>query len=62
MRRIQKYSLKEAPEEFLKTHPYFRKYGDKIIFYRITFSEEKDIFKKIKATPEEVAKMKLYLK
>lgn len=60
--KIQKYSLKEAPEEFLKTHPYFRKYGDKIIFYRITFSEEKDIFKKIKATPEEVAKMKLYLK
>ena len=48
--------------DFLKNHPYFRRYGDKIIFFRITYPEEKEIFKKIKATPEEVAKMKLYLK
>ena len=60
--KIQKYSLKDAPEDFLKNHPYFRRYGDKIIFFRITYPEEKEIFKKIKATPEEVAKMKLYLK
>ena len=60
--KIQKYLLKDAPEDFLKNHPYFRRYGDKIIFFRITYPEEKEIFKKIKATPEEVAKMKLYLK
>ncbi len=60
--KIQKYSLKDAPEDFLKNHPYFRRYGDKIIFFRITYPEEKEIFKKIKATSEEVAKMKLYLK
>ena len=60
--KIQRYSLKDAPEDFLKNHPYFRRYGDKIIFFRITYPEEKEIFKKIKATPEEVAKMKLYLK
>lgn len=60
--KIQKHSLKDAPDDFLKNHPYFRRYGDKIIFFRITYPEEKEIFKKIKATPEEVAKMKLYLK
>lgn len=60
--KIQKHSLKDAPEDFLKNHLYFRRYGDKIIFFRITYPEEKEIFKKIKATPEEVAKMKLYLK
>ena len=60
--KIQKHSLKDAPEDFLKNHPYFRRYGDKIIFFRITYPEEKEIFKKMKVTPEEVAKMKLYLK
>ena len=41
--KIQKYSLKDAPEDFLKNHPYFRRYGDKIIFFRITYPEEKEI-------------------
>lgn len=59
---ISKYDLKNAPEDFLKNHPYFRKHADKIIFYRITFSSDKEILKKINATSEEVAKMKLYLK
>lgn len=58
---ITKYSITNAPEDFLKTHPYFRRYGDKIIYFRITFPSEKEIFKKIRATPEEIAKMKLYL-
>ena len=60
--KIQKYAITDAPEDFLKTHPYFRKYGEKIIFYRVSFPSEKEIFKKIKATPEEVTKMKMYLK
>lgn len=60
--KVSKHTLKTAPEDFLKNHPYFRKYGEKIIFYRITFSSDKEIFEKIKATPEEVAKMKMYLR
>lgn len=60
--KIQKYNLLDAPDEFLKSHPYFRKYGEKIIFYRVSFPNEKEIFKKIKASPEEISKMKLYLK
>ena len=60
--KIQKYAITDAPEDFLKTHPYFRKYGEKIIFYRVSFPSEKEIFKKIKATPEEITKMKMYLK
>ena len=60
--KIQKYTITDAPEDFLKTHPYFRKYGEKIIFYRVSFPSEKEIFKKIKATPEEITKMKMYLK
>ena len=60
--KIQKYAIIDVPEDFLKTHPYFRKYGEKIIFYRVSFPSEKEIFKKIKATPEEITKMKMYLK
>lgn len=60
--KVSKHTLKTAPEDFLKNHPYFRKYGEKIIFYRITFSSDKEIFEKIKATPDEVAKMKMYLR
>ena len=60
--KIQKYAITDAPEDFLKTHPYFRKYREKIIFYRVSFPSEKEIFKKIKATPEEITKMKMYLK
>lgn len=60
--KVTKHTLKTAPEDFLKNHPYFRKYGEKIIFYRITFSSDKEIFEKIKATPDEVAKMKMYLR
>lgn len=59
---VPKYTLKDAPEDFLKTHPYFRKYGEKIIFYRISFPSDKEIFSKIKVPPEEINKMKLYLK
>lgn len=59
---IEKYSILNAPEEWLKSHPYFRYYSEKIIFYRINYSSEKEIFKKLKAKPEDEAKMKLYLK
>ncbi|MDO4764157.1 MAG: hypothetical protein Q4A00_07230 [Flavobacteriaceae bacterium] len=60
--KIQKYTLKDAPEDFLKRHPYFRKFADKIIFYRVSFPSDKEIFSKINATSEEITKMKWYLK
>ncbi len=59
---IEKYSILDAPEEWLQNHPYFRYYANKIIFYRISYSSEKEIFKKLKAKPDDEAKMKLYLK
>lgn len=59
---IEKHSIIDAPEEWLQNHPYFRYYANKIIFYRISYSSEKEIFKKLKAKPDDEAKMKLYLK
>ncbi len=58
---VQKHYLKDAPETWLKEHPYFKYYADKIIFYRITFPDDKKIFAKMKLKPEVVSKMKLYL-
>lgn len=59
---IEKQSLLEAPEEWLQNHPYFRYYANRIVFLRVTYPSEKEIFKKLKAKPEDMAKMKLYLK
>lgn len=59
---IQKYNLINAPEEWLKNHPYFRYYANKILFFRVSYSSEEEIFRKLKAKPEDEAKMKLYLK
>ena len=59
---ITKYNLTDAPEEWLKNHPYFKYYANKILFFRVTYPSEKEIFKKINAKPEDLAKMKLYLK
>lgn len=59
---ITKHALTEAPEEWLKNHPYFRYYAQKILYYRVSYPQEKEIFKKLKAKPEDEMKMKLYLK
>lgn len=59
---VKKYNLVDAPESWLKTHPYFKYSADKIIFYRITNPDEKKIWKFIKVKPEYEAKMRLYLK
>ena len=42
---IKKYNLLDAPESWLKNHPYFRYYADKIVYLRVTFTNEKEIFK-----------------
>ncbi|MDO5616136.1 MAG: helix-hairpin-helix domain-containing protein [Cruoricaptor ignavus] len=58
---VKKYSLSNAPESWLKTHPYFKYSADKIIFYRISESNDKKIWKFLKLKPEYEAKMRLYL-
>ena len=59
---VQKYTLTEAPEEWLKNHPYFKYSADKIIFYRLSEKDERKIWKLLKVKPEYEARMKLYLK
>lgn len=59
--KVAQYNLSSAPEEWLKTHPYFKYYADKIIYIRRVEPKEEKIWKFIKASPEAVKKMKLYL-
>nr|WP_082129198.1 MULTISPECIES: helix-hairpin-helix domain-containing protein [Chryseobacterium] len=59
---VQKYTLTDAPEEWLKNHPYFKYSADKIIFYRITYPDDKKIWKFLKLKPEYEEKMRLYIK
>ena len=59
---VEKHSLRDAPESWLKNHPYFSSFADKIIFYRISENDEKKIFKKLNLKPEQMEHMKLYLK
>ncbi len=59
---VVKYTLTEAPESWLKTHPYFRYSADRIIYYRVTYPDDKKIWKQLKTKPEYEAKMRLYLK
>lgn len=59
---VSKYNLTDAPEEWLKNHPYFKYSADKIIFYRTTYVGDKKILKFLKLKPEYEEKMKLYLK
>ena len=57
---VTKYALKDAPEEWLKSHPYFRYSADKIIFYRITNPDDRKIWKFLKLKPEYEERMRLY--
>lgn len=59
---VPRYSLVEAPEEWLKTHPYFKYSADKIIFYRTSNPDDKKIWKLLKLKPEYKERMKLYVK
>jgi DNA uptake protein ComE-like DNA-binding protein len=60
--KVERYSLVDAPEEWLKNHPYFKYSADKIIFYRVTNPDDKKIWKFIKTKPEYEARMRLYLR
>ena len=59
--KAQRYTLVNAPESWLKTHPYFKYSADKIIFYRISNPDDKKIWKFLNTKPEYEAKMRLYL-
>lgn len=59
---VARYTIYEAPEEWLRNHPYFKYSADKIIFYRLSEKDEKKLWKLLKIKPEYEAKMKLYLK
>jgi len=54
--------LVDAPEEWLKNHPYFKYSADKIMYYRISNPDDKKIWKLLKIKPEYEARMRLYLK
>lgn len=59
---VPKYTLIDAPEEWLKNHPYFKYSADKIIYYRVSEKDERKIWKLLKTKPEYEARMRLYLK
>lgn len=59
---VPKYSLVDAPEEWLKNHPYFKYSADKIIFYRISNPDDKKIWNLLKLKPEYEERMRLYIK
>lgn len=59
---ITKYTLIDAPEDWLKNHPYFKYSADKIIFYRTSYQDENKIWKALKLKPEYETKMRWYLK
>ncbi|PJJ66121.1 helix-hairpin-helix protein [Chryseobacterium geocarposphaerae] len=59
---VQKYTLTEAPEEWLRNHPYFKYSADKIIYYRISNPDDRKIWKYLKLKPEYETRMRLYTK
>ncbi|ASE60337.1 hypothetical protein EGY07_14075 [Chryseobacterium indologenes] len=59
---VAKYTLADAPEDWLKNHPYFKYSAEKIIFYRISNFDDKKIWKFLKLKPEYEERMRLYLK
>jgi hypothetical protein len=52
----------DAPEDWLKNHPYFKYYAEKIIYYRITYKNENKFFRTMNIKPEAEQKMRMYLK
>ena len=60
--KVPKYTLVSAPEEWLKSHPYFKYSADKIIYYRISYPSDEKIWKFLKTKPEYEARMRLYLR
>lgn len=60
--KVEKHTLADAPEEWLKNHPYFKYSADRIIYFRITYPDDKKIWKFLKLKPEYETRMKWYVK
>ncbi|MCX8523144.1 helix-hairpin-helix domain-containing protein [Chryseobacterium formosus] len=60
--KVERHTLVDAPEEWLKNHPYFKYSADKIIYFRISNPDDKKIWKFLKTKPEYEARMRLYVK
>lgn len=60
--KVERHTLVDAPEEWLKNHPYFKYSADKIIYYRVSNPDDKKIWKFLKTKPEYEARMRLYVK
>lgn len=62
-KNVKKYTLLNAPESWLKKHPYFKHSADKIIFYRTSYPNptDKKIWKFLKTPRKYRQKMELYL-
>ena len=60
--KVERHTLVDAPEEWLKNHPYFKYSADKIIFYRISNPDDRKIWKILKLKPEYEERMRLYVK
>jgi len=59
---ITKIDILLAEENELRNHPYFRKFAEKIVFYRISYTNKEKLIKKLKIPQNDLEKMKLYLK
>ncbi len=59
---VERYTLVEAPEAWLKNHPYFKYYADKIIYFRITYPDDRKILRNINVKPDAEKRMRLYMK
>lgn len=59
---VIKYTLYDAPEGWLKTHPYFRYSAEKVIYYRLSITNEKKLWKQLSVKPEYERKMRWYLR
>ena len=59
---VPRYTFMDAPEDWLKSHPYFKYYAEKIIYYRITYKNENKFFRTMNIKPEAEQKMRMYLK
>jgi len=59
---VIKIDILSDNENTLRNHPYFRKYAEKIVFYRISYNNKEKLIKKLGIPNNDLEKIKLYLK
>jgi len=60
--KVAKIDILLADENTLRDHPYFRKFADKIVFYRISYTNKEKLIKKLNIPQNDWENLKLYLK